>query len=168
MDDIYQLTGEYLKIQEAAEKNDPHMIDALRSQIEDAITDCCPQLSNLSSEEKMIDEEVKRLNARKKAAKNEQFKIRESMMLVLDALEIDKISNPFYTISVKKSSTPSLVIDDEDSIPERFLIPQKPAIDNDGIKKYLKELKAESDEDAYDDENCNFAHLEYKRTLMIK
>lgn len=166
MEDLYSLTGEYLNLLQAAEKTEE--IALTREKIDAAVLDCCQLLTNLSGEEKAVDAEVKRLNARKKMLKNEQEKIRETLLLVLNALDISKMKNAFYTLSVRESSSPSLVIDDESAIPEEFLVPGKPTVNNDKLKKYLKELRTLSDEDSYDDEDCAYAHLEYKTTLTIK
>lgn len=108
----------------------------------------------------MLDKEIKRLQAKKKTAENNVKNLRKYMQLSMEAMGKEKVKTEKFSFTIK-SSAPKLVIDDEKSIPEQFLIPQPAQID----KKLL--LKAVKDAESTD-EPILYAHTVVEKSLLIK
>jgi len=66
-----------------------------------------------------------------------------------------KFKTNLFNFSIQKNP-PKLVIDKPEEIPEEFLIPQPPKVDNAKLKEILKEKE------------LPFAHLEQSENLRIR
>jgi len=70
-----------------------------------------------------IDAEIKRLQARKKAIKNSQKRLKENVMYNMLAMGLTKIKTALHTLSIRENAE-SLIIDEDipiESFPEEYL-----------------------------------------------
>ena len=82
---------------------------------------------NLSAEEAELAAEIKRLQERKKNVTERIATINNSILECMLAVNKNSISDALFSIAVKELQ-PKLIIDDEKSIPDQFLVPQDPKI----------------------------------------
>lgn len=163
---LYDLTGEYLMLQEMLEDPDvdPEVVqdtlDALDGDIEAKLESCAAVKLQLEGDAAMLDKEIKRLQAKKKTAENNVKNLRKYMQLSMEAMGKEKVKTEKFSFTIKPSA-PKLVIDDEKSIPEQFLIPQPAQVD----KKLL--LKAVKDAESRDEPTL-YAHTVVEKSLLIK
>lgn len=163
---LYDLTGEYLMLQEMLEDPDVDLevvqdtLDALDGDIEAKLENCAAVKLQLEGDATMLDKEIKRLQAKKKTVENNVKNLRKYMQLSMEAMGKEKVKTGKFSFTIK-ASAPKLVIDDEKSVPEQFLIPQPAQID----KKLL--LKAVKDAESTD-EPILYAHTVVEKSLLIK
>ena len=103
----------------------------------------------------MIETEINRLKAKKDAISNNAKSAKKYLESVMIATGKKKFKTDLFGFSIQKNP-PSLVIDQEENIPDEYWVAQKPKLDNTALKKWLKENKAD------------FAHLEQTESLRIR
>ena len=138
MTKLYELTGQLMELQNL--DLDPELladtVEAVEGELELKAESLLQVVSNMDSDVDQIDQEIKRLTARKKAVKNRQDWLREYLRSNMEVAGIDKISCPLWTITLRK---PTVVV----SVVDVFLLPseyQKHTIvaDKTAIKNALK------------------------------
>lgn len=92
---------------------------------------------NLSAEEAELAAEIKRLQERKKNVTERIATINNSILECMLAVNKNSISDALFSIAVKELQ-PKLIIDDEKSIPDQFLVPQDPKINKKELNKWAK------------------------------
>ena len=94
-------------------------------------------INNMDSDVSEIDEEIKRLQDRKKVIKNGEDRLRDYLKFNMEASGISKITCPLFTITLARGRD-VVVIDDESLIPpEHIVTTTRP--DKSGLLKALKE-----------------------------
>jgi DNA mismatch repair ATPase MutS len=97
------------------------VIDDTMSAIEGEFNEKAVGVSNfinlLDSDVKAIDDEIARLNARKKAIKNKSDNFRNYLLFNMQKSGINKIECPYFTISTVKGRE-SVIVDDVDQLPD--------------------------------------------------
>lgn len=99
-------------------------------------------LRNRSADVTSLDEEIKRLQAKKKAAEVDVDRLREQIMAAMQAAQKTKVKTTIGTFSLKTIQKLETHFDEEgwdDEIPKEFLIPQPPKVDKKRLKKYLSD-----------------------------
>jgi hypothetical protein len=94
-------------------------------------------MKNLEAEEKALDDEIKRLQKKKKSRENLRNTLKFNLDYVLKKLDIKKISAGIFNFRIQKNP-PSLNFT-QDKVPEEWLIPQEPKVDVAGIKQAIKD-----------------------------
>ncbi len=131
------------------------MLFSLKDSIEEKSENICKVLRQLELEEEVLDTEIKRLTAKKKALGTRRSKLKEYLAQTLKTLEISTIKGKLFNISFRKSS--SLKIDDENLIPKAFKQEVTSVqIDKNGIKKAMKV------------EEIPGCHIEESQNIQIK
>jgi Siphovirus Gp157. len=145
---IDEETGEVLNMNE---------LNELKMSKDEKIENIALWIKNLKSDEKALDDEIKTLQARKKAKKSKIDNLSSYLESVLNGSKFDKTR---VSISFRKSS--SVVIDDEkgfiDVFSETDMVSQtvKMSINKKAVKEYLK------------DNISAYAHIEEKQNIQIK
>jgi len=113
---------------------------------------------NLDSGITALDDEIKRLQARKKVISNKQDSLKEYLRSNMDKLDINKIECPLFSITLKKAGK-IVIIDDINELPAGLKVATTTITCNkNDVKKAL-----------IDGQKVDGAHLEDgKRALMIK
>lgn len=138
---LYQLTGAALQLQEMLEAGeiDQQLFDDTIEglDIDTKIENICKVIKNLEAQAKAFKEEKDRLAYREKAAKNGVTRLKESLLMSMQALNKKKVDAGVFSVS--RSTTKSVVIFDETGVPEEFLVYQPAKIDKAAVAKAIKE-----------------------------
>jgi predicted nuclease with TOPRIM domain len=142
---LYELSQSYLKVQDMLdnpELDNQALLDTLES-IECAIEEKAHSISvihsNLTTESKYLETEIKRLQARKKSTDGNIERIKAYLQQQMEVMKLEKIKTPIFAVTIK-ANPPALVIDDEKLIPAKYLtvIPKSFTPNNAEIKEALK------------------------------
>lgn len=127
-------------------------LEAIQGEFEEKGKNVAAFSQNIHSDIEVIDKRIKELQARKKVLLNRQTSLKNYLHKNMEATGITKIESPYMTVSIRKCP-PSVVIDDEDLIPDEFI----------EIKRTVNKTKIKQAE------GCPGAHIETgKTTVQIK
>lgn len=164
LESLYELPEQYMELQEKAmdpgyTKEDlDFAIQSLQGALEDKADYTARVIRNLEANSSAIDEEIKRLQERKKKEMESITELKDSLKGAMLTMNKTYIKTPFFTLKTKNTA-PSLVIDVKEDVPEEFYappVPSKPKIDNAKLKEYLK------------GNSVPYAHLEPGYSLTIQ
>lgn len=162
MANLFDLTGEYLELLNMAEDEDVDIeclkdtMEAIEGEIEIKADGYVRVMKQILGDAEVLDEEIKRLTARKKALENKADYLKRNLQNMMEVTGKTKFKTSSFSYSIQKNPM-KVVIDDEANIPDEFLIPQNPTIDKDGILAAIKEGK-----------EFAFAHTEQGQSLRIR
>ncbi|WP_444886732.1 siphovirus Gp157 family protein [Microbulbifer sp. JMSA008] len=123
---LYEITDQARELKQLAEDNDmtPEDIADTLEGIELEFNEKAIQIGNLLMNftpfEKGLDDEIKRLQAKKKALQNRRDSITEYLRFNMQECGIKKIECPVFTISLKKPMA-KVDIENEDALPGEFV-----------------------------------------------
>lgn len=102
-----------------------NMTDDLRVKMEN----CCKYIKNVDSDIAGLDEEIKRLQAKKKSLKNSQTRLKTLMLKVQTAAGEKKLECGTFTTTIQKNP-PKLILDVDSvyDVPEEFLKYTEPEV----------------------------------------
>ena len=159
-----EVTGEI--IDEELYTNSQKELDNLEITQNEKIENIACYIKNLHSDVFAIENEIKTLSQRKKVKENQLKRIKEYLANFLKFKGIKKIETPKAVLSFRKSE--QLEITDEEEAIEwcrhRGFLKNKPEIDKAEVKKYIKNLIEEGDEDLCPDE----IRIVEKQNLQIR
>ena len=159
-----EVTGEI--IDEELYTNSQKELDNLEITQNEKIENIACYIKNLHSDVFAIENEIKKLSQRKKVKENQLKRIKEYLANFLKFKGIKKIETPKAVLSFRKSE--QLEITDEEEAIEwcrhRGFLKNKPEIDKAEVKKYIKNLIEEGDEDLCPDE----IRIVEKQNLQIR
>lgn len=161
---LYDITNEIIDLLDLladpdAEKEDiDKSLKLMQDQFETKFDGYMKALKNLEADEVVIKEEINRLKGRLESNKKSQENLKTAVMNSMIAIEKPKIKTALFSATVKKTN-PSVVIVDEDEIPEEFYT-TKTIVERKLNKKLLKTHLTESEEE--------YAYLEQQNSLLIK
>ncbi|EPT8929624.1 siphovirus Gp157 family protein [Listeria innocua] len=137
---LYQLTDNYLRVQELLEENKTEAVedtlDALADGFHDKAENIVKIIKSLAADAEMAGKEAKRLLKRKQALENNVQKLKTYLQTEMERMEIRKINSTLFTIQIQKNPA-SVEIVDEALLKPFFLI-QEPKIDKKRIAEILK------------------------------
>ncbi len=162
MSTLYILTGEYLQLLEMA--SDPTVdedclqdtMEAISGEIEEKAENYAKIIRSLEVNVDGIDAEIKRLTEYKKTMNNNVDRMKKALQSSMEATGKVKFKTQLFSFGIQNNPA-RLVVDDISKVPERFLIPQEPKVDNTAIKNALK-----------DGAEFDFARLEQTKSLRIR
>lgn len=118
---LYELTGQLGELSNM--DMDPEMladtVEGIEGELALKAEGLLSVVANIGSDVDAIDLEIKRLQARQKTMKSRQEWLREYLRFNMDIKDIEKISCPLFTITLRKAPVVANV-DNEDLIPPRF------------------------------------------------
>lgn len=132
--------------------------EGIEGQFNDKAVSLIHVVNNMESDIQAISEELKRLQARKKAIEARKESLREYLRGNMESSGITKIGCPLFTISLRKGA-PVLEINDESKIPDEYF---EPVVD---LKLDKRKLLADLKEDA---SIPGASIVEGKSSLVIK
>jgi len=140
MNKLYEISDRYLQalsyfegdLEEDAAKD---TLESIEGEAEEKALSIAKFAGNLKAEAVAIDNAIKQMQARKNALYSKSEWLKNYLKINMEAMEISEIKCPYFVLKIKKNP-PSVVIDDENLIPDEFkseVITIK--IDKAGIKK---------------------------------
>lgn len=160
---LYELTGEYIELLELLEDPDSDeesvkdAMNALITSIDKKFDGYMKVYREIEHKEQDIKEEMDRLKERKENLTKRKEGIKDSILMSMLATNRTKVETALFTAAVKTTQD-SLVIDDEDDIPEEFFDPQPSKLNKKRLKDFLK---------SNDDDEVEYAHLEKGKTVTF-
>lgn len=162
MSTLYELTESYMQLLEMA--SDPDIdeevlkdtMEGIDGEIEDKAENYAKVIKMLEANADGVDSEIKRLTVLKKTLHNSVDRMKKSLQSSMEATKKTKFKTALFSFGIQKNPA-SLVIDDPSKVPEQYLIPQDPKVDNAAIKAALK-----------DGVKFDFARLEQTMSLRIR
>ncbi|TXG20020.1 siphovirus Gp157 family protein [Listeria monocytogenes] len=137
---LYELTDNYLKVQEFLEENNTDAVkdtlDELTDSFHDKSENIVKIIKSLAADAEMAGIEAKRLLKRKQALENNVQNLKNYLQTEMERMEIRKINSTLFTIQIQKNP-PSVEIVEEALLKPFFLL-QEPKIDKKRIAEILK------------------------------
>lgn len=149
---LYELTDTMKHLLDLAQTGEVEQetIDAtiesmdLTTDIESKIDGYAYVMDELKASNNRIQDEIKRLQARKRVQMNNYTRMREALLNTFKLLELDKVKTDKYTVSVRQNPV-KVVVSDESNIPKYFFIEQRPKVDRKKLKEHLESTGEELD-----------------------
>lgn len=143
MSTLFDLTDNYKQVYELiSEQGDEQALNDTLASINDALEDKADGyvsvIKSLESDNKAIDEEIKRLQQRKTTNKNGIDRLKESLKEAMESTGKTKFKTALNSYNIL-NNPPSLNVIDEKHIPKDFWLSQAPKIDKKALLKHLKE-----------------------------
>ncbi|GEQ04532.1 siphovirus Gp157 family protein [Staphylococcus gallinarum] len=143
MSTLFNLTDNYKQVYDLiAEQGDEDVLNDTLASINDALEEKADGyvsvIKSLESDNKTIDEEIKRLQQRKTTNKNGIDRLKESLKEAMKATGKTKFKTALNSYNIQ-NNPPSLHVIDEKHIPKDFWLSQAPKIDKKALLKHLKE-----------------------------
>jgi hypothetical protein len=144
MANIFQINQEYLQLASILEENGGEITEEIesqlqinREQLETKGVNYALVIRQLDGESEILDREIKRLSAIKKSKDNSLERLKNTIKDAMILHGVDSIKGDLINLSLRKSPA-SVVIEDENSIPDEYLIEQPKKIDKKLIGESLK------------------------------
>ena len=161
MSTLHELTNDFQALLEMCQ--DPEVdqdmlrdtIEAVEGELEIKADGYAKVIQELEGKEEYLDKEIKRLSAKKNVVVNSISRIKRTLENAMIQTGKRKFKTDLFSFNIQKNPA-SLVIDDPDMIPNKYLIPQDPKVDKTGIKELLKTGE------------LSWAHLEQGESLRIR
>ena len=140
---IYELTQEYMELLAMAEdehtdsKTIADTMEAIQGEIEEKADGYAKIMLELNAEAEGIGKEIDRLTNKKRSLENNVKYMKQRLQIAMEATGLKKFKTSLFSFGIQKNP-PGLVIDDYDKIPEEYMVPQPPKVDNARIKEELK------------------------------
>lgn len=143
MSTLFNLTDDYKQVYDLiAEQGDEEVLIHTLSSINDALEDKADGyvavIKSLESDNKGIDEEIKRLQQRKTTNKNGINRLKESLQDSMETTGKTKFKTALNSYNIQ-NNPPSLKVTNEKLIPKDYWLSQAPKLNK---KSALAELKA--------------------------
>lgn len=140
MPKLHEITKDFNAIQneDMSPEEMRDCLDSIECAFEDKANNILAFTSGLDSDVKAIDEEIKRLQARKKTIVNRSDSFKEYLRNNMEQSGMTKITHPLFTVTLGKPMKKAVVFD-SDSIPDEY-VNVKTEIKPD-LKLILKDLK---------------------------
>lgn len=159
---MYELTADYMAVLNMA--NDPEIpveaivdtLEGIAGEIEQKAESTAVIMQELTAEADKIKSEEKRLKERRERLENNIDAMKKRLFEAMKTTGKTKFKTALFSFGIRKNPV-KLVIDDEEKIPKKYLIPQPAKLD---AAKLREELKAGAVR--------KYAHLEQGESLVIK
>lgn len=142
---LYELTAEYLELLKMASDPDvdPEVLadtmEGMEGELEDKADGYAKVIRTLEGDCTVLDGEIKRLTARKKAVETNVKRIKESLQAAMVATGKTKFKTQLFSFGIQKNPA-SVVMDTEDlsDIDPKYWVIAQPTIDKKAIAADLK------------------------------
>lgn len=144
MSTLYEIKGEIFELMEMMEEDPDNQciadtLEALKGELEIKAEGYCKAIREFEAKGNSIDEEIKRLKARKQAAENNADRLKKALLVAMTETGNEKIQGELFTLSIRNNAVSLDTIPDIGHIPEKYLVPKDPDIDK---KLLLADIKA--------------------------
>lgn len=158
---LYELTDDYRQLLDMLEDDTidqevlADTLEAVGGEIEVKAEGCAKIIRELEGSVDTISNEIARLQERKSVKLNNIQRIKSYLELAMIETGKKKFKTDLFGFNIQKNP-PSVIIDNEEGIPEEYWVEQAPKLDKTALKKWLKENRED------------FAHLEQSESLRIR
>lgn len=140
---LFEMTEQYQKLlsmvdDECDMQAIQDTLEGIDGMIADKAESIAKLMKSIEADEQGIKGEEERLYARRKALENRRTSIKEYLQQQLIGAGIDKVKGTMFTVSIQ-NNPPSVNIQDDATVPDKYYIPQPPKLDK---KALLDDLKA--------------------------
>lgn len=140
---LYELSATYEELMDYLydEEWDPEKLidtlDGIEGEIEEKAENYAKIMKQMDLDIAGCKAEEARLATKRKSLENREERLKNALYEAMKAVGKPKFKTALFSFNIQKNPA-SLVIDKPDEIPEEFLIPQAPKVDNVKIKDVLK------------------------------
>ena len=138
---LYELTSSYVQLLEMAEQFDEETLrdtlESINEAIEDKVENTAYVIKSLEANVKIIDEEVKRLQAMKSTQQRNIKSLKEYIQESMEKVGLGKIEGSLIKVSIQ-NNPPSIRLDDDFKI-GKYLVSVEPKFDKKAILSDLKQ-----------------------------
>lgn len=143
MSTLFNLTDNYKQVYDLiAEQGDEQLLNDTLDSINDALEDKADGyvsvVKSLESDNKAIDDEIKRLQQRKTTNKNGIDRLKKSLKESMESTGKTKFKTALNSYNIQ-NNPPSLNVIEEKHIPSDFWLSQAPKLDKKSLLKHIKE-----------------------------
>lgn len=156
---LYELTGQYQQLLDMIQNDEfdewtlKDTLEGLDGEVEAKADGYAKVIKELEGNVDTLKNEIDRLSRKKSSYENNIKIMKESLENAMKVTGKTKFKTNLFSFNIQ-NNPPILVIDRD--VPNEFLIPQPPKVDNARIKEILKE------------QELDFAHLEVRQSLRIR
>ncbi len=141
---LYELTSSYQQVLEIAEQLDEETLkdtlDSINDAIEKKVENTAFVIKSLEGNIRLIDEEIKRLQAMKATQQNNGKSLKLYIQEAMEQVGLDKVQGELIKVAIQ-NNPPSVRLD-EDFSNNEYLVEVAPKIDKKAILADLKQGKA--------------------------
>lgn len=138
---LYEFTQNYLQLLEKADEIDQDVlidtIAAIKESVEEKAENIAKLVRTFEADVKTIKTEEERLAAKRKTLENQVSYLKKYLHEQLEAMGIEKIKRPLFTIAIQ-ANPPGVDVIDPDEIPGEFWNQPEPVLDKKRILLFLK------------------------------
>lgn len=159
---LYELTDNYRNLLEMAQNPDideqaiKDTLEAIQGDIKEKADGYAKVIKELDGETDKLTAEIKRLTDRKNIIQNNIAYMKQSLKEAMTATGNLKFRTDLFSFNIQKNP-PALIVDNEETIPSEYLIPQEPKIDKKAIIDFLK-----------NGNKVPYAHIEQSEGVRIR
>jgi hypothetical protein len=123
---LYALTGQFKELEKLSDIDSDmaeaveNTLEAIQGEFDDKAISIIYVSKNMDADITALDNEIDRLNSRKKVITNRKDSLKDYLRTNMEASEISKISCPLFTITLAKGRD-IVQIDDADKLPDDYL-----------------------------------------------
>ena len=160
---LYELTGEWQQVLSMMEDPDVpeeavrNTLEGLSGEIEEKADGYAKVMRQLQAEAEAIEKEEERLNDRRDHLMSRIVSMKSALMEAMRATGKTKFKTTLFSFGIRKAGMKKLVIDHEDTVPDKYWVQPPKVID----RKMLKEDLTHGD-------MPGVAHLEQSEYLSIR
>ena len=159
---LYEMTDNYKAVLEMAQNPDideqaiKDTLEAIQGDIKEKADGYAKVIKELDGETDKLTAEIKRLTDRKNTIQNNIAYMKQSLKEAMTATGNLKFRTDLFSFNIQKNP-PALIVDNEETIPSEYLIPQEPKIDKKAIIDFLK-----------NGNKVPYAHIEQSEGVRIR
>jgi len=174
MANIYELTGDFLKIMEMLQDSEIdeetllNTLECVEYEIEQKAEGYAKIIKSIETDVDGLSKEIERLSNRKITYENKIKWLKQNLYGCMKTTGKTKFKTDLFSFNIQKNGGKrKLVVDvDIDRLPEDYRIKQPDAVDGDKIRELLKENGTEREDGSL---VCEYGHLEPQgESLRIK
>ena len=140
---LYEMPREYERIYSTMtsdeESTDEEMLKAL-SEVDDSfrakVENCAKMMSQLESTSQACAHEIERLIKRKRSHENKAKWLKAYVQECMLDMGMNHVDGDVFRVAIQKNP-PSVVVEDEDSVPEKYFVQPPPKISKSAIKEAI-------------------------------
>ena len=159
---LYEMTDNYKAVLEMAQNPDideqaiKDTLETIQGDIKEKADGYAKVIKELDGETDKLTAEIKRLTDRKNTIQNNIAYMKQSLKEAMTATGNLKFRTDLFSFYIQKNP-PALIVDNEETIPSEYLIPQEPKIDKKAIIDFLK-----------NGNKVPYAHIEQSEGVRIR
>ncbi|WP_217302686.1 siphovirus Gp157 family protein [Clostridium sp. 001] len=143
---LYEISERYRNLEdlldnpelENAKGDIERSLDSINEEFNVKAENIAKMIKSKGTDIKGLEEEIKRLQDRKKVTENKVLNLKLYLFDHMKILKKEKINGKLFTLSIRKNP-PAVNVIDEDAIPQKYKIPQPYKLDKTAILEDLKQ-----------------------------